>query len=72
MGSRMSQSGAPETETGVAEVEVPARLSSSDSSEEEFRAELEDTSLQDRTFRNILAVLVGRQQLGWVETEKLT
>ena len=37
--------------------------SSDDEDDETFSTNLQDISIQDRTFQNILAVLVGRQSL---------
>ena len=51
------------TEPAVAGEERDTTESSEEEDDETFSTNLQDISIQDRTFQNILAVLVGRQSL---------
>lgn len=67
MGDRMSRNTQPAV-SGQEDREVTDDVrdtteSSDDEDDETFSTNLQDISIQDRTFQNILAVLVGRQSL---------
>ena len=67
MGNRMSRNTQPAL-AGQEERELTDDVrdtteSSDDEDDETFGTNLQDISIQDRTFQNILAVLVGRQSL---------
>ena len=67
MGDRMSSntqpSLPPHQERDLTDDLRDTTESSDDEDDETFSTNLQDISIQDRTFQNILAVLVGRQSL---------
>ena len=63
MGDRMSRDTQPPVAPDVMDDVRDTTESSDDEDDETFSTNLQDISIQDRTFQNILAVLVGRQSL---------
>ena len=64
MGSRMSSNVDDGTQVRDEEEDTAVNSDDDDDSDNLFSANLEDVSSDDRTFRSILSLLVGRRSVG--------